>query len=352
MISSISIEQSEKWDNVVKSFKKYDVYYLSGYTKAFQSHGDGEPCLFFYKDKYIRAINVVMKKDIEKSIFFSGQIPKNTFFDISTPYGYGGFLVEGQTTNNSLKKLDNQYVSFCKTKGIITEFARFHPILDNYKKLILLYDITELGKTITINLDSPEQIWNELTSKNRNVIRKAYKSGVRIYWGRDIDLLKTFMPLYNATMDKDNAKTYYYFDNNFYKSILNDIKYNFLIFYAVFEEKIIAMSIILFANQQIHYHLSASDKKYQHLAPTNLMLYEVALWGSVNGFKTFHLGGGVGCKEDNLYKFKKAFNRNTNTSYFVGRKVFDKDKYNKLIDIRKKDLNFDVKISFFPAYRG
>ena len=95
MLSIISINESNKWDEVVKSFNNYDIYYISSYVKAFQIHGDGDPILFYYKDKYIRAINVAMKRDIGKDSKFNGKIPLNTYFDLSTPYGYGGFLIEG-----------------------------------------------------------------------------------------------------------------------------------------------------------------------------------------------------------------------------------------------------------------
>ena len=37
-----TIEQAEEWDKVVRSFVPHDVYYLPGYAKAFQLHGDGE----------------------------------------------------------------------------------------------------------------------------------------------------------------------------------------------------------------------------------------------------------------------------------------------------------------------
>lgn len=352
MFSLITIDQATRWDQIVKSFKHYDVYYLSGYMKAFQIHGDGTPLLFFYENEDLRAINVVMKKDIEKNVTFSGKIPPNVFFDISTPYGYGGFLIEGQVTTHSLKNLNGAYISVCKERNIISEFVRFHPVLDNSRGINSIYHISKLGRTITMNLKNPEQVGKELTSKNRNVIRKAQKSGVEIFWGRNSELYKQFIPLYNETMSKNNAKSYYYFKNEFYKSILNDLRYNSLMFYAIFKEKIIAMAIILFANQQMHYHLSASDREYQYLAPTNLILYEAACWGSVNGYKSFHLGGGVGSEEDSLFKFKKAFNKNSNTFFSIGGKIFDEDKYNELIEIRKQKPGFNSKTSFFPAYRG
>lgn len=37
--------------------------WLSGYVKAFQIHGDGEPLLFHYEDERTRGMNVVMKRD-------------------------------------------------------------------------------------------------------------------------------------------------------------------------------------------------------------------------------------------------------------------------------------------------
>ena len=40
-----TIEDSEQWDGIVRTFKIYDIYYLSGYVKAFQIHGDGDPLL-------------------------------------------------------------------------------------------------------------------------------------------------------------------------------------------------------------------------------------------------------------------------------------------------------------------
>ncbi|MCP1154194.1 GNAT family N-acetyltransferase [Peribacillus frigoritolerans] len=352
ILSVITIDEIEKWGNIVKSFKDFDVYYHSGYTRAFKIHGDGEPTLIYYEDQDIKAINVVMKRDISMDSRFTGKIPPNTYYDITTPYGYGGFLIEGKVTEESLKSLDHEYSSICKNEGIISEFVRFHPVLNNSENVNDIYDIYRLGKTITMNLYSQDQVWSNITSKNRNVIRKAKKSGVEIYWGRQPKLFDEFINLYNATMDKDNAKDYYYFKKEFYDSILHDLKYDSLMFYAVYEKKIIAMSMILYSNQQMHYHLSASDREYLHLAPTNLLLYEAACWGCENGFKTFHLGGGLGSKEDSLYKFKKAFNRNSDSIFSIGKKVFDQEKYDELVTIRSKEVNFDIEIPFFPKYRA
>lgn len=352
MLSIITLDESDKWDSIVKSFRNYDVYYLSGYTKAFKLHGDGEPTLIYYHDEEIRAINVVMIRDISMDKNFNDKLETCRLFDITTPYGYGGFIIEGIPNDNNLKKFNKEYSDYCRSKNIISEFVRFHPVLKNSKINSEIYEVIDLGKTITMDLISKEQIWNDLSSKNRNIIRKAIKSGVEIYWGRSPELIDEFIPLYNATMNMDEATDYYYFNEEFYRSVIQDLKYNSLIFYAVYGQKIISMSIIMFANNNLHYHLSASDREYHSLAATNLLLYEAACWGCENGYKSFHLGGGLGSKEDNLYKFKKAFNKNPETYFSVGKKIFDQEKYDELIEIRS-EFNDEIENStFFPEYRG
>lgn len=348
MINEISIDCTEEWDRIVTSFHEYDIYYLSGYVKAFKIHGDGEPTLIYYEDIDLRAINVFLLRDIGDNKKFENKIPIDTYFDITTPYGYGGLLIEGNITDNSLKLLEQEYTTYCMNKGIISEFVRFHPILNNSQGLGGIYDISKLGKTIGINLTSKEEIWNNLTSKNRNMVRKALKSGVEVFWGRSKELFESFMPLYKATMDKDKAKKYYYFGESFFDSILYDCKYNVLVFYAVYQKIIISMSILLLANGYMNYHLSSSIKEYQYLAPTNLLLFEAACWGCDNGFKTLHLGGGLGSNEDSLYKFKSSFSKDSDYSFMIGTKIFDKRKYDELVEIGK----VKERDNFFPTYRG
>lgn len=156
-------------------------------------------------------------------------------------------------------------------------------------------------------------------------------------------------------MASNDADKYYFFGKEYYKYFINELRFNSLVFYATYKEKIIAMSIILFCNNQMHYHLSGSCKEYRHLAPTNLLLYEAACWGSENGFKTFHLGGGLGSQQDNLYNFKKAFNRNSVNVFSIGKKIFNRDKYEYLVSLRDDRKNFFIDgekgAGYFPKYR-
>ena len=103
----------------------------------------------------------------------------------------------------------------------------------------------------------------------------------------------------------------------------------------------------------MHYHLSASNSKFQKIAATNLLIYEAACWGCKNGYKTLHIGGGVGAGQDGLYQFKKGFNKGEDTEFYIGKKIFDKDMYEGLVDIRvRNDKEYNKETEFFPKYRG
>lgn len=344
----INYQDVETWDQIVKSFAKYEIYYLNGYSRAFHLIGDGEPCLFYCEKNGTRAFNVFMKRDIAEVECCKGMIETEKYFDVATPYGYGGFLVEGI----DFQFVQESFEEYCQNEGIISEFVRFNPMLENWKGLEQLYDETYWGNTIYMDLTSPEIIWANLTSKNRNMIRKAQKAGLKTYWGRDENLIEPFMEIYNQTMKKDDASEYYFFGNEFYKSILEDLKQNALWFYTKLNGEIASISIFLFANHNMHYHLSASCAEYQNLAPTNLLLYEAAMWGCQNGFNRLHMGGGVGAQEDNLYKFKKAFNRYDDSQFYIGKRIYNANLYSWLVDLRKNNSKKAIRENFFPEYRG
>lgn len=343
MLQILDVTCQNEWNDIVRSFVEYDVYYLNGYVRAFQLHGDGKPQLLYYDEDGLRAVYVYMKR----ATAIKG------LFDSITPYGYGGVLFEGDIVKEKLENYWKAYVERMREENIVDNFVRYHPVLSNAKLMKIVSNVVDLGKTIALDLEAPGVIWSNITSKNRNMIRKAEKNGIEIHHGHNWELFDDFIHIYNGTMEKDNAEKYYFFDQKFYRSIYEDLDGNYEIFYATHEGKIVAISIVLFANKKMHYHLSGSIWEYRNLAPTNLLLYKAALWGCEQGYKIFHLGGGVGAGEDSLYKFKAAFNRNSDYQFSVGKQMFDKEKYATLVEERaKQGNNFNRESSFFPLYRS
>ena len=210
------------------------------------------------------------------------------------------------------------------------------------------YEVIQLGEVVHMDLSSPEDIWNNIISKNRNMIRKAIKNDVVIYNGRFPAIYEKFRTIYNGTMDKDDAEDYYYFEPEFYESILDDLPQNAQVFWAEKEGQVIAASIMIGANGYLDYHLSGSLREFSSIAPGNLILYTAALWGCANGYKTLYLGGGVGSGEDSLFKFKRAFYKGELNHFYIGKKIYSQEKYDELLGMRSEIDN----PGYFPKYRG
>ena len=343
MIQIINIEQRSRWDGIVTSFTDYDVYYLTCYVRAFEIHGDGQPTLLYYEQDGLRAMYVYMKRTTAVI----------GIYDSITPYGYGGVLFEGNNDDTHIQAFYSEYVRIMNEEHIVDNFVRYHPLLANAQSMKLISNVLDLGQTVAMDLSSPEVIWENITSKNRNAIRKAEKNGVQIQHGHSWNELKQFIPMYNATMQKDHAERYYYFGEAFYRSICIDLAGHFEVFYATLEGEMIAASIMIFANGKMHYHLSCSQQEHRPLSPTNLLLYKAALWGCEQGFNTLHLGGGIGSTDDNLYKFKAAFNRRSSYRFSIGKEIFDRQAYMRLVDIRREqDPRFNPESQFFPLYKS
>ena len=100
MYREVNFSQKDIWDEIVNSFNNVDIYFRWGYIKPFSDNRDGEPILFYYEDDNGRVANIFLKRDIADCRYFKNIIDKEKYFDITSPYGYGGVLHEG--TNEKL----------------------------------------------------------------------------------------------------------------------------------------------------------------------------------------------------------------------------------------------------------
>ena len=346
-----TVDQADGWNNYVKSFHNWDVYYLCEYAVSLMLHGDGIPLLICYEDAASKMCYAVMKRDISGDVRFLGTLEKNKYFDLETPYGYGGPLVDGEFSAKSQKQFAEQLNAYCKKNGIVSQFIRFHPLLQNQTLFSQVSENVYLRDTIFMDTSSEEKIFADLDSKNRNMVRKARKAGVRII-RKPVDDYKAFLEMYQETMRWHHADDYYYFSEKYFEFLKDSLKDNAAIFYAVWENKAVGGAIFLFSEKTMHYHLAGMHREYRNLAAGNLLSYEAAVWAGRNGIKRLHLGGGQN-KSDSLFEFKKQFNKNGRCPFYIGRTIFDQTAYNRLLDIREKAAgDFDRSDDFLIQYRS
>ena len=333
----------------MKGFECWDVYYLSEYSKAFMIHGDGEPLLFEYQDGDSHFCYAVMKSDISDCVHFRDRLDKRAWFDLETPYGYGGPLSDKVVPETSQKAFAKEMKEYCNENHIISQFVRFHPLLDNSKTVPLAFETRYMRETIFMDTERQELIMSNMDSKNRNMVRKAIKNGVTVEW-HGIEDYEAFLEMYQETMEKNRANQYYFFDRSYFEA-QKEISENACIGYAVREGCPIAGAIFYYNERFMHYHLAGSRTDQKMFAPGNLLLYEAALRANSKGIGKLHLGGGL-MPDDSLFGFKKQFNKKGRLPFVIGRTVFDKAAYDHLLDIREKaDPGFQRDNSRMIQYR-
>ena len=312
-------------------------------------HGDGEPLLLEYQDYDAHLCYVVMKSDIADSGSFRGTIEAGRCFDFETPYGYGGPLYDEEIPEQSQILFFKELYEYCKETHVVSQFVRFHPLLDNHKCLPGVFEKRYMRDTVYMDTASPELIMANMDSKNRNMVRKAIKNGVTIE-RRPIEDYEDFLPLYHETMIKNQADEYYLFDRRYFEMQKKLTDYA-CIFYALYKGRIIAGAIMYYNDRFMHYHLAGTCSEYRQYSPGNLLLYEAACWAGEKGIKRFHLGGGMS-PDDSLFGFKKQFNKHGRLPFWIGRTIFDTPAYDMLLDLRiQKDPAFDRNNTRMIQYR-
>lgn len=347
----INFEQKEKWKEIVK---EKEVYYQWEYVDAFYKNNDGIPLLAYAKNQNNYVFNVFLKRDIANDINFENKIEKEKFFDIITPYGYGGVDIVNNKDEKLLKYFFDEFDKYCKKNNIISEFLRLNPLTNNYELYKNTdYEIENISKTVYIKLEDEEQIWNEMKSTCRNRIRKAKNSGLIIKSGLSEKMIQEFISIYLETMNRDKAEKYYFFKKEFFDSIYENMQDNAKIYTAYLNEKPIDSALIIYNGENAHYHLGGTLSNYMNLGAHNLVLYETAKDMCSKGYKKFHLGGGYGGDDSPLLRFKKTFNKSEDLlNFYIGKKIFDKKTYHKLTKIRLENKNLNENSKFFPLYRS
>jgi len=353
MIEIVYPNSGNRWNDIVRSFDDWDVYYLEEYSYSLKLHEGGEPLLFYYTDETCRICYVAMKKDIANDIHFSKYLDKGVYFDIETPYGYGGPIFNGDLNELSIKRFWRELTEFAYNNNIVTQFIRIHPLLCN--RFVLEFGCDQIihqKDTIFIDTSSKDVIFKNMHPKTRNMVKKAQKMQVKIAFENSNYNLSTLFDIYRHTMQNNNANSFYYFDKDYFDFLSIKLKSNVLFAYGYYESKIISGAIFLYNNKWMHYHLSGTYYEYRNMASTSLMIYEAAMKAYDNGIKYFHLGGGVE-RDDDLFFFKKRFNINGQKQFFIARTVFNDYVYEKLVGMRSiNDPNFRTNNKHLIKYRG
>lgn len=343
-ITEYSIEDQNKWDMIVRSFPDYDVFYLSGYSKAFMREApkNGTPIMLYYENGKDRAINVVLRRDVAKDEKLSGKVAEGQYFDLITPYGYGGFW--GNVSD--WDQLNQTYTEYCMANHYVCEFVRFE-LFTNYHEH---YDgdVETRTHNVVRSLEMPlDEMWMDFKQKVRKNVKKATTYNLECIIENTDAHLEDFLRIYYSTMERTDAKDEYYFSKQFYED-LNEMRDNVMYFHVIYKGKVVSTELVIYGAENCYSYLGGTDSEYFDVRPNDYLKYEIIKWAKEKGLKSFVLGGGYGA-DDGIYQYKLCLAPHGQQDFYIGRKIFDQNSYDKLVSLRKDE---ELNEKYFPLYRS
>jgi len=326
MFEILALENLARWKHLYQSIAsdKRDIYFTPEYYSLYQNYGDGDArCFVFEQDG-----EVVLYPFLINPITPLGYKLDKEFYDIQGAYGYNGIITSSED-DDFIAAFWEVFDAYCQENDIVAEFTRFHPLLNNQRLASPKMKTFFSRHTVALDL-TDDDIWmHQISSKNRNMIRKAEKEGVTIVESDDYE---TFRRLYDGTMTDLHAEDFYFFPKSYYDEYKQTFKGESMLCLAMLDGKAIAGSMFMFSDDYAHYHLSARDREYSRYAANNLILWYAIQKAKERGCRWFHFGGGTtGDESDSLLKFKKEFSK-TLCEFWIGKRVHNQAVYDQIVE--------------------
>lgn len=342
-----------EWTSVLERVGKYDFYHLFEYHELYEKLGEGRGLLLVYQ----HSEKIIALPILVRPISVVSGLKDFDYYDATSVYGYPGPIASEEAADDSdfIRCFCQALRSYAKQHRLITFFSRMNPVLGNHELLTGIGEAVGLSDTVTIDLTAPLELQSaQYRKSHRYEIRRARREGMKVYrdvaWTRYDDFLR----LYEETMQRVAADTSYFFDRTYFDDLQAVLGDRLHLFVAELDGTVCAASLFVHTNDIIQYHLSATSDECLRQAPSKLVIDEARKWGHSVGARWLHLGGGVGSKEDNLYRFKAGFSP-IQHKFFIWKWIIQPDVYVEMTEKRQQWLtDHDRPImnsSYFPAYR-
>ena len=345
MIEIIDVND-DRWDDLVEGIDEYYAYYKRKYIRAITRMDNAEPILFSYSDENGVALSVCMKHDLANNKCFIGRIEHNKYFDLISPYGYGGYVF----CDCDPRRVAAEHREVCRAeKNFVSEVIKFHPLsrfVDSYEGKVS----SPFHNVIRSTDGSMDDIWMDFKQKVRKNVKKAISYDLQVFHEATAEHLDDFINIYYKTMERNNADKAFFFDRSFFDLLSSDEK-NIEFFYVVKGNRVISAELVLYDNYCAYSYLGGTDDDFFEMRPNDILKYEIIRWANQKGLRSFILGGGHG-DDDGIFNYKAALAPKGVVDFYIGTDLFSKEKYDELCQLRKDvDASFSIDDRLFPAYR-
>lgn len=235
-------------------------------------------------------------------------------------------------------------------EGIISEFAHLYPWRDYAASLSTGREYNREIVWIDTQLTTDELWRKHFENSCRKNINTAQRLGVRVFEGKSDADIREFHRIYTATMQRNHALPRYYYSVESFLAYRDELPDNSRFMMAEYKSQIIAATLYLHDDNDVFSYLGGADADFQHVRPTNLVIWDTIRWANSVGKKKLILGGGYK-PNDGIFRFKSTFSPN-HKSFQIYKRIHREQEY-RLLDqrCRERYVLGSEAVGYFPSYR-
>ena len=353
-INIVSSESRSSWMHALEQMIGYDFYHLPFYHDLARGLGEGEPRLLIYINGQYQILLPILLRKIQNvpQRFDDGQ----PWYDATSVYGYPGPIAShADIPMDIVSDFHEQLAATFHEMRVVSIFSRLHPLLEQTNLLGGVGTMVQQGQTVSIDLTVSESAQlAQYRENHRRDIRKLREMGARAVVDTEFRHLETFVSQYSETMDRVGAWKSYKFPARYFKQFVEAGEADVVLLGCEVGGEILGSGLFVMCRGILEYHLGGATLAGQRVGAMKLVLDAARHWGFEHGAKVFHLGGGVGSRDDSLAKFKLGFSRRSH-SFCTWQWIIRQDVYAGLEDSWKAELQtkgLRIDPTFFPAYRA
>jgi serine/alanine adding enzyme len=343
-------KQGAEWDSLLARLtpRQHDIFFLSSWLLLWQGHGDGRAMGAVHEDDGNLILYPFLLRELSSIDYLGSDFAG--YFDALTPFGFGGPLVKHRTPEESIAAFREAFAAWCRDNNVVSEFVRFHPLLDTRLPFERHMEVEEVGQVVWCRLDRGAcRVGDQLTQTARRNVRVARESGLSCGIEKSSDAYERFGELYLDNAARRRAPLSERFDGAHFRALRDALGEAQALFGVRHEGELVAGAVFLRGADSAHFHVMAADRRVASLRPANLAFFDALQWARGLGVSAVGLGGGDR-GDDELLRFKSGF-APLHAPRFVGHAIHLPEIY--VLASKRRDQQGEIlDCDYFPAYRS
>lgn len=341
------VESAEDWRTILPA--TVAVFGSIEYASIYERHTGYSARLFVVESTDGRMAYPFFLRPIS-DLPFADQVPAARW-DILTPE-FTGPIGHGVISPELAHYFFDEFAAFCRREAIVAEFAHLHPWSSQMDALDSARVVFN-REIVYVNVTVPEaEMWTtSFTYMCRKNINRTRQENVRVFAARTPDDVQEFYRIYVQTMDRRQARANYYFPLDYFVAFFEQMPEYARFVLAEYQGQIVASTLYLHDGEDVYSYLGGADHSFQHVRPTNAVIYDTIGWARAQGKRRLILGGGYQ-PNDGIFKFKASFSP-LRAQFNVYKHIHAPDEYCALTRAWAEYYHQDIaQDDYFPLYRN